>query len=458
MFDYIVVIIYLLSMLFAGIYAGKNITSLKEFAINKKNYSDKVMVATLFATVIGAGSTLGIVTNVYQYGIVFMLAFYGAAINKLLVAKFIAPKFDLFKEATSIGDIFEKHYGRFGRFLSGSIIVTVSVAFAGQQITAIGFIFEQFLNIPFLWGVIIAYGVVILYAASGGIKAVVLTDVIQFIIIITFVPIMFLGSLHYFDSFSTFVHQIPLNKINPLSNPDVLPRAITMFAIMTFSALDPIFIHRLIMSKDGKQAAYITKITGYLSFPLFTLMGCIGLVAYMINDSLQPNCALPHMISMTLPPVLKGLAISALLAILMSTIDSGVHVLGLSIVQDLILPLSKKQRSHKAQIKIIRFTTLAFGLLSVIVALYFKNIFDIMIFAFSFWGPTILVPFVFLLYKRVFTKQRLLQGIGLGAITVILWNILLKDLTGFDGFIPGMIMNSFFFYVSIKKHTVPFKA
>jgi len=81
-----------------------------------------------------------------------------------------------------------------------------------------------------------------------------------------------------------------------------------------------------------------------------------------------------------------------------------------------------------------------------------------MIFAFSFWGPTILVPFVFLLYKRVFTKKRLLQGIGLGAITVILWNILLKDLTGFDGFIPGMIMNSFFFYVSIKKHTVPFKA
>ena len=105
MFDYIVVIIYLLSMLFAGIYAGKNITSLKEFAINKKNYSDKVMVATLFATVIGTGSTLGIVTNVYQYGIVFMLAFYGAAINKLLVAKFIAPKFDLFKDLVLKSDL-----------------------------------------------------------------------------------------------------------------------------------------------------------------------------------------------------------------------------------------------------------------------------------------------------------------------------------------------------------------
>ena len=48
--------------------------------------------------------------------------------------------------------------------------------------------------------------------------------------------------------------------------------------------------------------------------------------------------------------------------------------------------------------------------------------------------------------------------IGLGAITVILWNILLKDLTGFDGFIPGMIVNSLFFYLSIKTHTIPFKA
>ena len=297
-----------------------------------------------------------------------------------------------------------------------------------------------------------------IYSATGGIRAVVATDVFQFIVILAVVPILLIAALSQFDSVAALWSSIPKSRLSLTENTHIIGKATTMFFIMTFSALDPSFIHRIIMSKTAKQAAYITKITGYLSIPLFTIMGLLGLIAYSMNPDITPNLALPFLIDNLLPVILKGLAISALLAIFMSTIDSDLHVLGLSVVQDLIIPNKKKVISEKTQILLVRSITFGIGFISVIVALYFKNIFDIMIFAFSFWGPTILVPFIFLLYKKVFTKQKLLQGIGLGAITVILWNFLFKDISGFDGFIPGVIANSLFFYLSMKKHTIPFKS
>lgn len=212
------------------------------------------------------------------------------------------------------------------------------------------------------------------------------------------------------------------------------------------------------MSKSGKQAAYITRITGYLSLPLFSVMGILGLLAYSLSPNIESNLALPFLVDTVLPPVIKGFAISALLAIFMSTIDSDLHVLGLSVVQDLIVPLTKKQISERNKIRLARYVTFCIGIISVLVALYFKNIFDIMIFAFSFWGPTILVPFIFLLYKKVFTVTKLKQGIACGISTVIIWNFLFKDYTGFDGFVPGVLANTLFFLFALKRHTVPFKS
>jgi Na+/proline symporter len=69
--DLFIVVFYLISTLFLGIYFGQNIKTLKDFATSG-GYSTNVLLATLFATVIGGGSTLGIVTNVHRYGIIFM--------------------------------------------------------------------------------------------------------------------------------------------------------------------------------------------------------------------------------------------------------------------------------------------------------------------------------------------------------------------------------------------------
>jgi SSS family solute:Na+ symporter len=451
MIDFVVVCAYFLLTLVIGIFYGKNVDSLRDFAVSHRNYSTSVMVATLFATVIGGGSTFGVSTKVFSVGILFVLAFYGAVLNKMVVAQFIAPKIGKFQKFTSIGDSMHSIYGKQGRIITGLCIIFVSIGSIGSQVAAVGFVSQYLMGIPYIYGVLIGFGVLIFYSSFGGVRSVIATDVFQFVLILVFVPIVFLIGVNKVGGISQLLNSLPQEKLLLFPNSVDFKKAFTMFVVMSFSALDPSFIQRLIIAKNIKQAIQITKITGYLSIPLFTIMGAIGLVAFVLNPNIDPNHALAYLVDNALPVGLKGLAIAGLLAALMSTADSDLHVLGLSIVQDIILPFFKTNLSEKIKLNAVRIATLIAGVFSVFVALYFKNIIDIMIFAFSFWGPTVLVPFIFALYGVVFSKKQFATGTIIGLLTVVFWNTTMESMTGFDGFIPAMILNSLYFFIKMNK-------
>lgn len=451
--DFYIVIFYLISTLFLGCFYGKNIKTLKEFAISH-TYSTPVLLATLFATVIGGGSTLGIVTNVHRYGLIFMLAFMGAALNKYLVASYVAPKIQKLKHVDSLGDIFEKSYGRFGRILAGICIFCVSVACVGHQTTAIGFVFKSFFGLDFITGVLLAYGTLFIYSSFGGIRSVIATDVYQFALILAFIPIVVLVCIHKIGGFIPFITHIPSEKITLSHQLSYLPQALTIFCMMSFSGFDPSFIHRIIMAKEQNQGKFITMLTGHFSIAVFITMGIIGIASSILFTEIDPNIALPHIITTILPPFLKGIAMSGLLATLMSTADSALHVLGVSVVEDLILPF-KNNFSEKQKISLVRFITASMGFLSLLIAIIFQDIFSIMVFAFSFWAPTILVPFILILYGFIFEKKELITGVIWGLLTVIVWSLFFKERTGISGFIPGMLANVLFFSICIinkRKH------
>ena len=450
--DLFIVLFYLISTLILGVYHGRNIKTLKDFSTSY-NYSTPVLLATLFATVIGGGSTLGIVTNVHKYGIIFMFAFMGAALNKYLVAYFIAPKIQKLKNVDSLGDVFENNYGLPGRLIAGFCIIFVCIACIGNHITAIGFVFENFFNVPFEIGILLAFGSLVVYSSFGGIRAVIATDVYQFSLIAVFVPMVLITSLNKIGGINNFISLVPMDKISFSSQLSYVPHAITVFGMMLTSGFDPAFVQRIFMAKEVDQGKRITNITGHFSLALFLAMGIIGLIASILFPDIDSNTALPYLIKNTLPPVLLGIAISGLVATIMSSADSLLHVAGVSIIEDLILPF-KKNISEKNKLIYVRSLTVVMGLLSLLIAFLIKDIFSIIIFAFSFWAPTILVPFIMILYGYIFSKRDLLQGVFIGISTVILWSFFLKEVTGLSGFIPGTISNLLFFtYCCWKRKT-----
>lgn len=437
-------IFYLITSILLGIYFSKGIKTLKDFS-TIQNYTTPVLLATLFATVIGGGSTLGIVTNVHKYGIIFMFAFMGAGFNKYLVALYVSQKIQLLTNVDSMGELFEKNYGKYGRILCGFFIIIVCIACIGNHITALGFVLEIFLNIPFSTGILISFGTLILYSSIGGIRAVVATDVYQFILITVFVAITIIACFNSFGGMQHFINHIPTEKISIFSQSQYIMKASTIFVMMLFSGLDPAFIHRLFMAKKENQATKITLLTGHFSFALFACMGIVGLFASSLFPNIESSIALPHIITNLLPTVLKELAIIGLLATIMSSADSLLHVAGVSFVEDIILTL-KKSIKETDLINYARFSIIAMGIISVIISYSVKDLFSIIILAFSFWGPVILLPFVCLLYNIKFNNKELYLGIFISTLTIILWFFILQERTGLHGYIPGTFINIIYFF------------
>lgn len=77
MIDTIILIFYLLTTLVVGFYYGRKTDTFEEFYISKREFSNGIMLATLYATIIGGGSTCGIVSNVYENGLIFIEYYVG---------------------------------------------------------------------------------------------------------------------------------------------------------------------------------------------------------------------------------------------------------------------------------------------------------------------------------------------------------------------------------------------
>src|SRR5690349_15567962 len=92
--DQIIVITFLIITLVVGLWAGKGIKDIKDYAIANKSYGTPILLMTLLATMIGGGSTTGDVAQVYKIGILYSVISLAFPIALMVLAYFIAPKFD----------------------------------------------------------------------------------------------------------------------------------------------------------------------------------------------------------------------------------------------------------------------------------------------------------------------------------------------------------------------------
>ncbi len=207
--DSIIIYVYLLAVLIVGISAGRGVKSLERFSVAGRNYPALIVFATLSASFIGGGFTMGNAEKVFTLGIVNIFALWGFSLKELLVSKFIAPRMDRFSSAISVGDIMYEAYGKTGKVVAGIFGMMLCAGILGAQVGAMGYIFNVFMGIKFFWGVIIGFGIVISYSTVGGMAAVVLTDVMQFAVLSIGVPVALVAGIYALGGWSAIASAVP---------------------------------------------------------------------------------------------------------------------------------------------------------------------------------------------------------------------------------------------------------
>ena len=456
--DYVIIIFYLSVILLVGLWSGKGMKSLQEFSVSHRSYTSIVIFATLSASFIGGGFSIGNAEKVFRFGIVNIVALWGFSLKEILVAKFIAPRMGNFTDVISVGDIMDRGYGKIGRIVTGFFSVFLCAGIVGAQVGAMGLIFNVFLGIEPIWGIMIGCGIVIAYSTVGGMRAVVLTDIIQFCVLAIGLPAALVFGVVKVGGLSAIKAATPVGHF---MIPGEAMTSISLLSLfLTFllgETLVPPYVQRLFLAKDSIHTARGTMLSGIFSIPFFAITGAIGLIALALDPKLDPNLAMPYVIRSVLPVGVRGVVIAGVISIVMSSADSFLNGAATGCVNDLVRPIWKNPMSKRQELLLVKFINCLVGILAVIFAIKIRSILDILIYAYNFWAPVIVVPLAAVLLGGQVTRIGFLAGTVAGVVGVLTWNSLLGAPAGVNGLVIGVFCNLIAFVVANKLSIRAFK-
>lgn len=289
-------------------------------------------VATLVTT--WYGGILGVGEYAWRYGlanwIVFGVPYYlGALLFALLFAR-RAREARLY----TIPDLLDRAHGR-GPALAGAAAVFVTSAPAAY-VLMLGTLFAAMFGAPLVPCVIAAAVLSVFYVDRGGLRTVILTDQIQFVLMFGGFAVLlaFLVARH---GGSAFLHaHVPATHWQ--WNGGNAPGAILVWYVIALGTLvDPGFWQRAYAARDPRVArnGVLWSIACWALFDFMTT--AVGFYARALLPNLaEPVFAFPEVARLTLPPVALGLFYLGMIATVMSTIDSYAFIAATTVGRDVI--------------------------------------------------------------------------------------------------------------------------
>jgi len=383
------VLIYILLTLLVGYFTPRE-TSESGFIYAGRKLTLPAFVMTLVST--WYGGILEIGRFGYEHGIVSWLMlgifYYIAA---ALYATVIGPKISK-QSFGSIPELFNNYFGKKSCIIAA--IMMIFIASPAPYLKMLSIMIEYLYDIDPHYGILIAAIISMIYTLKGGFRSVVRTDIIQF----SMMYIGFIGILGYlyitYGGYSFLVEKLPDSK---LSFPGDLSWgyicAWGFIALVTF--VDPNFYQRSFSGASPTivKKGIFTSILFWFVFDLISILTALYSAAIITDVQHSPFLDL---VSIALPPLLQGIFMVSMFAIVMSTIDSFIFVSGLTIGRDLLSYGSNKSKTV-AHTKI---GIVISALFSVILATFFKNAIDIWYVTGSFAASSLLIPMLCCFYKK----------------------------------------------------------
>ena len=425
--DAIVVYAFLLLTLTVGLWAGRNVKTIEDYALANRSYGTGTLILTFLATWIGANAVIGYTQEIFEDGIIKVIAACSQVISILFIAYFITPKIHRFADCITIGDLMEKFYGKWGRVVTAIATLGYTIGLVSMQVVALGYVYEWLGVGDVKQGMVLAALIIILYSSMGGIRSITITDVIQFVVLIIAIPLLAKVVTKEAGGIKYVFSQIPAEKWTVWGHKKTSYYwMVLILAISPVGLLSPPYIQRLLMTKNQRQARNM-YLSGAFFLPfllaLELLMAFSSLLAY---PSVKSSQIIPNIISQLVPIGLKGFCIAGLLAVIMSTADSFLGSGGLVVSHDLIKPFFKKKGWSFNDLLTVRMVTLLMGLLSMLAAFSSISIANVGFYAVTILGPLVTIPLVAGILELKTDKDTFITACIFTILSIIISSLLLN--------------------------------
>ncbi|GAA5221873.1 sodium:solute symporter family transporter [Membranihabitans marinus] len=452
--DWVVLVVYASFLLGIGWFYSYYQKSKEDYFLGGGNVHPFISGISMYVSFFSAISYLAVAGEVIKYGpLMSIIVLVSAPIIFLVGSYFLIPFFMNLKMISAY-EILEKPLGNRVRKLGSVIFLTTRIVWMAlliflaskSMVVMMGWNEEVIIYITVLLGII-----TIVYTTMGGLKAVLVTDVIQFFILllgavmtIGMVAFKFGGVTNLIpDAWSDNWETIDFISFDPYVRLTIffaLINTITWWVCTTGS--DQMAIQRFLSTKDLKAARQSFMVTqlGQMSIVLVLLfVGFSVLKFYDASPNLLPkgkdmvadaDFLFPHFIASQFPMGMSGLVIAALFSASMSSLSSGINSTS-SVLSTDLLPLLLKNTEDTNDLKYIRISSGFIGVLVVLLSLVIPYVPGNIIEVTAKTNGLFIAPLFNLFFMALFIKNPHPFGVVMGslyglltAFIIAFWDVL----------------------------------
>lgn len=446
--DIIIFALFLIITLAVGLNYGRQVKTIRGYALGGKNFSTATLTATILATYFGGGSFYYTLANTYSQGISFFISFLGAPLCLLITGQIIAPRMGSFLENVSVAEAMGDMYGKTVRTISAISGIAGQVGYVAIQFQVITRVLGLLWDTQDQSLTIVAATIVILYSTMGGISAVTFTDVLQFATFGTFIPILTITIWHNLQDHQQvadiLTHDPKFQLSSVVGWNTKFASTIMLMLYYTMQGVTPPIFQRISMARDKDQAKNAFT---YASLIALLIVACITWVAVLLladNPNLKPNMLVNYLIEQYTYTGFKGLLVIGILALTMSTADSYINSCAVLFANDLAAPLGIGAADSAI---FTRFSAFLVGTLALLLTLYEDDLLALLLLSGSFYLPIVSMPLLLAIFGFRSSSRAVLISMSAGFSSVILWRTFLAH-TGVDSVIPSTFISLFAFLTS----------
>ena len=383
--DLAIVIAYLIGVTILGLRFRGQQHNVHDYFLGGRTAPWWALACSIVATETSTLTIIGTPALAYGGNLTFLQLIFGYLIGRILITLILLPGYFRGEFLTAYA-LIEKRFGTKMRSVAAMTFLITRTLAEGVRISAIALVVSVALGTSERLAVFVVIALTVLYTFEGGMKAVIWTDVAQFLLYLMGSVVTLGLLLHRIPGgWSEVAHVAAINghKLQLLDFSWNLATKYTFwsgliggaFLTMATHGTDQTIVQRLLAARNQRESGRALIASGFIvlfQFAVFLLIGVLLFVFAQHTPLLaageRTDRLLPLFLIREMPTGLAGLLLASILAVAMSNASGSLNSLAASSVMD-FAALRGRTTDPTKVLKLSRRMTLAWGALLIIFGL-----------------------------------------------------------------------------------------
>ena len=448
--------LYMILMVGIGVYFYFKTDNLSDYVLGGRGLGPGVTALSAGASDMSGWLLLGLPGMMYSQGVVgswiAVGLILGAYLNWHYVAKPLRVYTHYLNDSITIPDYFSNRFedkGNSLRLVTAIVILLFYTLYTSSGLVGGAKLFEATFGLGYIDALLIGSVIIVSYTFLGGYNAVSWTDFIQGILMmlaLVVTPIVVLIDIGGISEALSIIEQTKASHLSIFHGSSFVAIVSLLAWGLGYFGQPHILVRFMSISHENEmQKAKQIGMTWMVISVLGSLsVGFFGFAYVVANGvSLEDSEKVFIVLSQLLfNPWISGFLLAAILAAIMSTIDSQLLVSSSVLTRDIYHAILKKDASDKELVWIGRLTVIIIAL----IALYIStdrnsSVLELVSYAWAGFGAAFGPLVILSLYHRGITKEGAIAGMIAGALTVIVYKQLKGGLFDLYELLPAFILS-----------------